>query len=174
MWFLKWQMPNLFNRINFDLFSKTWNFFAPKISLKYSKKSKNFAMSNVLIATSRTPCKKGTSLSGLVQDALFFDSPLFILSWQHFMLNEDKLNDDTQYFSFLRHTLPSLLFRWLRDERIDKLTDRPGDDCTHVRKTEIKSANMKIEKQNGRRTERKTKKPDWLKETNDRQTIPSK
>ena len=55
-------MSNLLGRTNFDPFSKTWKFFAQKISMKYSKNGRNFATfkntSNVLIATYWTAYKK--------------------------------------------------------------------------------------------------------------------
>ena len=61
-WFLKCQMPVLSGRLNFDTFSITSSFFAPKIPMKYSKNSQNFATSkntsNVLFETCWTQCKK--------------------------------------------------------------------------------------------------------------------
>ena len=39
-------MPVLSDRINFDSILKTLKIYAPKIPMKYSKKSQNFAMSN--------------------------------------------------------------------------------------------------------------------------------
>ena len=42
-------MPVLSDRINFDSFLKTLKIYAPKIPMKYSKKSQNFAMSNTTI-----------------------------------------------------------------------------------------------------------------------------
>ena len=49
MLFLECPTPVLSDRINFDSFSTTLKIYAPKIPMKYSKKSQNFAISNFTI-----------------------------------------------------------------------------------------------------------------------------
>ena len=49
MSFSECPIPNLSDRINFDSFLTTLEIYAPKISMKYSKKGQNSAMSNITI-----------------------------------------------------------------------------------------------------------------------------
>ena len=49
MLFLDCLMPVLSDRINFDSFLETLKIYAPKFPMKDSKKSQNFAMSNITI-----------------------------------------------------------------------------------------------------------------------------
>ena len=116
LWFLTCPMPDLSGRINFDPFSKTWNFFALKIPMKYSKNGQNFAMSknalNVLIVTCWTQCKKPHLTRWSSSWYTFFlDDPLFnpFQGGGRWYLFSFKVEGDSTYF-LLRWSVVLFIF----------------------------------------------------------------
>ena len=129
LWFLTCPMPDLSGRINFDPFSKTWNFFALEIPMKYSKNGKNFAMSkntsNVLIVTCWTLC---TSLGGLVHDTLFWRT-----HYSHFLPILSCLRSNTILLLKKAHCCVTprgkVTNKSHAESRNSKVDRRPKTDC---------------------------------------------